>query len=44
MEMAAICIRSNYGPVQEVDPDGDDGDKGNKSSLIGYLWLGLHEG
>jgi len=44
MEMAAICIGSNYGPVQEVDPDGDDGDNGKKSSLIGYLWLGLHEG
>jgi hypothetical protein len=39
MEMATIYIGSNYGPVQEVDPDGDDGDNGNKFSLIGYYHL-----
>jgi len=39
MEMATIYIGSNYGPVQEVDPDGDDDDNGNKFSLIGYYRL-----
>jgi hypothetical protein len=44
MEMAAIWIGSNCGPVQEVKDNGDDGEDCNKSSLTGYSGLDFMKG